>query len=293
MTADFVQLVVSGLATGAIYALVAMGFTLLWQTSATINFAQGEFVMLAAFAMLLLTGPGGLPLWLAFVLVMPLSALVLGGVFKRLVVDPVLPRGMLSLVIATIGLGIAAKNAVRAGVSAEAQPFPSLAPADPVRVLGVGFSLADLATLAVAFAAIGGLQMFLARTATGRRMQAAAQNPEAARVVGIDVERMALYTFGINGALAAVAALLAAPTYLAKFDMGETLGLYAFYAAIIGGFNQMRGALWGGLIVGVLANLCGAYISTAYRDAFVLGLLALVVMFRPEGLFGRVEERKV
>jgi branched-chain amino acid transport system permease protein len=154
-------------------------------------------------------------------------------------------------------------------------------------------SWADFGTLLLAGLIVFGLQQFLNRTITGRAMQAVAQNTESARVLGINVRRMVLYVFLINAVLAAVAALLVTPTYLAKFDMGETLGLKAFYAAIIGGFNNTRGALLGGVLVGVLENLTGAYLSPAYKEGVALMLFLLVIVVRPEGLLGKVEERKV
>jgi len=137
------------------------------------------------------------------------------------------------------------------------------------------------------------LQAFVARTVTGRAMQAVAQNTEAARVLGIDVKRMVLYTFLLNALLAVVAALLITPTYLAKFDMGDSIGQKAFFAAIVGGFNQTRGALVGGVLIGVLENLVGFYVSPAYKEGVALMLFLVVIMFRPEGLLGEPEERKV
>jgi branched-chain amino acid transport system permease protein len=124
-------------------------------------------------------------------------------------------------------------------------------------------------------------------------MQATAQNPTVARILGVPVERMVLLTFVINAALAAIASLLISPIYLAKFSNGETLGLTAFVAAIVGGFNQVRGAIVGGLIVGVMDNLAAAYVSAAYRQALPLALLVLIILFRPQGLLGRREERAV
>ena len=124
-------------------------------------------------------------------------------------------------------------------------------------------------------------------------MQATAQNPETARVLGVNIERMILYAFVINAILVTVAAMLVTPVYLAKFDNGASLGLIAFIAAIVGGFNQMRGALLGGLLIGVINNLTVAYLSAAYRDAIPLILLIVVILFKPEGLLGRREERTV
>jgi branched-chain amino acid transport system permease protein len=160
-------------------------------------------------------------------------------------------------------------------------------------LFGVTLSAADIGTFACAIALVLATQAFLARTVTGRAMQAVAQNTESAAVLGINVPRMIFYTFAINALLATAAALLVTPTYLAKFDMGEGLGNKAFFAAIIGGFNNSRGALLGGLIVGVCENLAAAYISPAYKDAVALVIFMVVILFKPQGLLGRKEERKV
>jgi branched-chain amino acid transport system permease protein len=289
---DFLQLLFSGCAIGSVYALAALGFTLLWQASGTLNFAIGEFVMLPAFAMLGFLALGW-PMSLAFPVTVILSVLVLGWGFKRVVVDPLLRYGMMPLVVATIGLSLMMRNGVRAGFSAEAHPFPSIFGEQIFALGGVTVSAGDLGTLVVALVIVLGLQTFLQKTVTGRAMQAVAQNTESATVLGINVKRMVLYTFGINAVLASSAALLVAPVYLAKFDMGMHLGLKAFLAAIIGGFNNSRGALLGGLIVGVGENLAGAYISPAYKDAVALVLFLVVIIFKPNGLLGKTEERKV
>ena len=289
---DFFQLFASGLATGSIYALAALGFTLLWQAAGTINFAQGEFVMLPAFMMLGFMALGA-PLAVGFVLACLVSVVVLGWAFKRSVVDPLLRFGIMPVVVATIGLSIAMRNGVRAAYSAEAHPFPGLFGDMLFRVAGVSITLADVGTLVVALLIVFATQAFLAKTVTGRAMQAVAQNTESASVLGINVPRMIFYTFAINAVLACSAALLVTNSYLAKFDMGEGLGTKAFFAAIIGGFNNSRGALLGGLIVGVSENLAAAYISPAYKDAVALVIFMVVILFRPQGLLGRKEERKV
>lgn len=289
---DFLQLLLSGMATGSIYALAALGFTLLWQASGTINFAQGEFVMLPAF-MMVAALHSGLPITLAFAISVMLSVLILGWGFKRGLVDPLFKYGMMPIVVATIGLSIAMRNAVRAGYSAEPQPFPQVFPDKVYEFAGVTVSASDIGTLVFAMLLVLVVQAFLSKTVTGRAMQAVAQNTESASVLGINVPRMIFYTFAINAVLAAAAALLVTPTYLAKFDMGEGLGTKAFFAAIIGGFNNSRGALLGGLIVGVCENLAAAYISAAYKDAVALVLFMAVILFKPQGLLGRKEERKV
>jgi branched-chain amino acid transport system permease protein len=290
--ASFIQLLVSGLATGAIYALIAVGFTLLWQTSQTINFAQGEFVMLPAFFILAAMNAGA-PFWLAALIGIALSIIVLGLMFKVIIVDPMLKYGVLPLVISTIALSIFLKEGAKVFYSSQAQPFPALVPATDVHVFEAVVSTQSLAVLAVAIVTVAALHLLLHKTRLGRRMQATAQNPTLARILGIPVQRMVLLTFLLNGALVALASILISPIYLAKFTNGETLGLAAFLAAIIGGFNQVRGAILGGVILGVLDNLSAAYISSQYRGAFPLLILIAIILWRPQGLLGRLEERTV
>ena len=290
--ASLIQLLVSGLATGAIYALIAVGFTLLWQTSQTINFAQGEFVMLPAFFILAAMN-WGTPFWLACLIGIALSVVVVGLVFKLIVVDPMLKHGVLPLVISTIALSLFLKEMVKDLYSSQAQPFPSLVPSTDIHVFGAVVSTQSLAVLAVAIVTVVTLNLLLNKTRLGRCMQATAQNPTLARILGIPVQRMVLYTFLINAVLVAIASILISPIYLAKFTNGETLGMAAFLAAIIGGFNQVRGAILGGIILGVLDNLSAAYLSSQYRAAFPLLILIVVILLRPQGLLGRVEERTV
>jgi branched-chain amino acid transport system permease protein len=289
---NLLDLLIAGLATGAIYALVAIGFTLLWQTSQTINFAQGEFVMLPAFLMLGAMHAGA-PFWLAVLVGTILSLVLLGLGFKTLLVDPMLRHGVLPLAIATMALSLGLKEAVKQFFSAEASPFPSIVPAGDVDILGRAVSLQSVGVFVVAIAAVIVLNTLLTRTSLGHQMQAAAQNPTVARIIGVPVERMILYAFLINAILVVLAALLITPIYLAKFSSGETLGLAAFIAAIVGGFNSVRGAIAGGLLIGVVDNLAAAYVSTQYRAAVPLILLIAIILFRPQGLLGRREERTV
>jgi len=204
-----------------------------------------------------------------------------------------LRHGVLPLAIATMALSIFLKESVKSFYSAEAQPFPALVPARDLHLGPVTVSLQDIATLAIAILAVALLQWFLAGTRTGRAMQATAQNPTVARILGVPVERMILLTFVINGAMVALASLLITPIYLAKFSSGEVLGQAAFIAAIVGGFNQVRGAIVGGLLLGVAENLAATYVSAQYRGALPLIILIVVILIRPQGLVGRAEERSV
>jgi branched-chain amino acid transport system permease protein len=290
--ASFIQLLVSGLATGAIYALIAVGFSLLWQTSQTINFAQGEFVMLPAFFVLASMNAGA-PFWLACLIGIALSIIILGVLFKVVIVDPMLKHGVLPLVISSIALALFLKETVKDFYSAQAQPFPSLLPSVDVHFFGAVVSTESLTILAIAIATVMALHLLLNKTRLGRMMQATAQNPTLAQILGIPVRRMVLYTFLVNAVLVAIASILISPIYLAKFTNGETLGMAAFLAAIIGGFNQVRGAILGGIILGILDNMSAAYLSSQYRAAFPLLILIVVILLRPQGLLGRLEERTV
>jgi branched-chain amino acid transport system permease protein len=290
---SFLQLLVSGLATGGIYALVAVGFSLLWQASQTINFAQGEFVMVPAFFVLVGMQQLGLPFPIAALLGIGVAAILLGLLFKRVIVTPMIQHGLLPLVVSTIALSIFMREAAKDFYSAQALGFPSLVAERDITIFGTVFSSQSLAVLGVALLVTAALHVFLQHTRLGRMMQATAQNRNVAIIIGIDVERMILLTFVINAVLCAIASILISPIYLVKFTNGETLGQAAFVAAIIGGFNQPRGAMLGGLLLGVLDNLCAAYLSAQYRAALPLFLLVIFILFRPQGLLGRVEERTV
>lgn len=291
--AEALQLFISGISTGAIYALAAIGFVLLWQTTGTINFAQGEFVMLPSLIMLAFVVFLDLPLWIGFFLTLVISGVLLGGVFKRVVVQPMIRHGVLPLIIATIALSILMRESSKEFFWNEAQPFPMPVPYVVYHLGDVTLTSYHVFCLGVAFTLVTFLQWFLAKTRTGRSMQAVAQNPDTAAILGIDVQRMISLTFLVNAALVTVAAILVTPIYLAKWDNGEAIGLTAFIAAIVGGFNQVRGAILGGILVGVLENFSAFYISTEYRAAFPLILLIAVILFRPYGLLGRPEERTV
>ena len=290
---QFLQVLLSGLATGSIYALAAIGFTLVWQAAQTVNFAQGEFVMLPAFFVLAAMSFFGLSFPVALLIGLALSLLILGLAFKKWIVEPILPHGGITLIIATMALGILLRESVKEFYSAEAQPFPSLFPNDPIDFFGAVLSLRDMLNLAFSLIIVVVLTLFLNRTRVGRCMQATAQNPAVAEILGVNVKRMILYAFLINAALATLACYLITPVYLAKFSNGETLGLIAFIAAIVGGFNQIRGALVGGLLIGVIDNLTATYITASYRAAVPLVLLIIIILIRPQGLMGTSEGRTV
>lgn len=284
------QLLVSGIALGGVYALVALGFVLLWQTTRTVNFAQGDFLTASAVGVLVLSAhlPGA-----RLVAVLGgflLAALVLGVVFHQAVVRPLVGRGFLPLVMATLLVAGLIRILAADFWSPEPQPFPSLVPGGILRVGGAILPVRDLWTILVAATAVAALSALLRWTAMGRAMRAVAQNRELARVLGIDTWRVTLVAFVVNALLAAVAAVLIAPLYYVTYDMGVELGLKAFYAAIIGGFNSLPGAVVGGVVVGVAETLSSAALAGQYRDAVVLLVLVALILWRPQGLLGTPEE---
>jgi len=287
---DVPQLFVAGVSIGSIYAMAAIGFVLLWQTSGTINFAQGEFVVLPAFVMVFFLTVLHVPFAVALPATVVVSILLLGLLVKKVLVERLLRMGVLPLVIATLGLSMLIRYSLQQFWTPLALPFPTIFPRAPIRAGGVIVSSEDLMNVLSAALVIGTLQLLIRRTKLGWAMQAVAQNRDLALILGINVSQLVGLTFMLNAALTAAAAVLIAPIYLVKYDIGIAIGLKAFYAAIIGGFNQIRGALLGGLLVGLVETYAGAYISNQFRDAFVLLILIGVLLLKPEGLWGVREE---
>ena len=281
---DFLQLFFSGLATGSIYALAALGFTLLWQASGTINFAQGEFVMLPAFMMLGFLA-AGFPLVISFAASCVLSVVVLGWMFKRGIVDPLFKYGMMPIVVATIGLSIAMRNAVRAGYSAEPQPFPNLFPDEVYNIAGVNISATDIGTFGFAMALVLATQAFLAKTVTGRAMQAVAQNTESASVLGINVPRMVTLTYGFGVALAALAGVMAAPIYQVSPLMGADIIIVVFAVVVVGGMGSIMGAIVTGFGLGLIEGLTKVFYPEA-SNTVIFVIMTIVLLLKPAGLFG-------
>ena len=246
--------------------------------------------MLPAFTMVLFLTVFRFPFAAALLATVLVSTLLLGFLVKEVLVARLLRMGVLPLVIATIGLSLLIRYSLQQFWTPLALPFPPLFSQVPMRLGTIILAWDELMNVLFAGAVVGALQLFITRTKLGWAMQAVAQNRTLAAVLGINVSRLVTLTFMLNAALTAVAAVLIAPVYLVKYDIGVGLGLKAFYAAIIGGFNQIRGAMLGGLLVGVVETFSAAYISSQFRDAFALAILIAVLLFKPEGLWGVKEE---
>jgi branched-chain amino acid transport system permease protein len=285
----FIQLTVSGIAIGAVYALVAIGFTLLWQASRTVNFAQGDFITVAAVFMYILMYMG-VPLPWALLASITLSAVIVGYIVKRGIIQPLMDRSHTTIIVATIALSFLASNSIGVFWTAQCKAFPRVFGMMPYRLGSIVLSRQHVWTIVIAVVLILVINLLIQKTKPGKAMQAVAQNRDAAKILGINISSVTTMVFVINAVIVAFAAMLIAPVYMLRYDMGAALGLKAFYAATIGGFNQIRGALLGGFLVGLIETFSSAYLSTEYREVFVLAVLISVILIRKEGLLG-TEER--
>jgi branched-chain amino acid transport system permease protein len=286
------QLVINGLAMGCIYALVALGFLLIYQAVGALNFAQGELVMLGGFLGISLAVGLKLPLLVAFLLTIALMALV-GWLFQRVAYYPLRDKPFVAVIISTVGVGIALRNGALLLWGPNPLSFPSLVSTEPLRLAGNMILPQHLFIIAVTLVLLVAQYLFFTRTALGHQLQATAQDAEMARLMGIPVSRMIAATFMLSAAMASVAGLLLAPVFFVTTDMGGMVMLKAFVASIIGGFGSIPGAIIGALFVGVMETFVAAYLSSAYKDAFAFLILILVLFVWPRGLFGEKISEKV
>jgi branched-chain amino acid transport system permease protein len=287
--AGVLQLFVGGCSVGIIYGVVAIGFVLLWQTSQTINFAQGEFVMVPMFVMVGLYVVWELPFWLSFILTLVAGG-VLGFLFQRFMIKKLLPGGVIVIVIATLGLSGFLRYGMQLAWTPQTLFFPEIFSTEPLEISGITLSAEEIFNIIIISALIIVLHLLIKKTKWGKAMQAVAQSRETATLMGINVTRIVMAVFILNSVLAGTAAIFAAPIYFVRYDIGIFFGVKAFIAAVIGGFNQIKGALVGGLAVGLAETFCAAYISSSYREAFTMILLMIVLLVKPEGILGVKEE---
>lgn len=286
---EFVQLLIGSVTSGILYGVVAIGFVLLWQTSQTINFAQGDFAMVPMFIMLGLFVVLGLPFWISFLITM-LACALMGYLFERLIVRKLWDGGVLVIIVGTLGLSGLLVNGVQLVATPLTLFFPPNFSQDPIEFWGLHFSPEDIWNVVIIAVLIMSLHFWIKKSRMGKAMQAMAQSRETAILMGIEVRNVIIMVFVLNSVIAGIAGVLAAPIYYVSYKVGGYLGIKAFMAAVIGGFNRIHGALVGGLAIGFAETFSAAYISTAYRDAFALVLLIIVLMVKPEGILGIKEE---
>jgi branched-chain amino acid transport system permease protein len=287
------QIVISGIAQGCIYGLIALGVVLIYKATETVSFAQGELMMLGAFLGLIVMSSLGFPFWLAFVgAVAAMGAF--GIVLERLVIRPILGQPAFSIVMLTIGIGYVARGAITMvpGLGTETHTL-AVPYKDQIWKLGtLVLNVEQMVIIAATLALSGVLYVVFRYSKVGVAMQAASQNQIAAYYMGIPVKRLNGLVWGLAAAVAAIAGLLLAPITFVHANMGF-IGLKAMPAAVVGGFGSLPGALVGGLVIGVVEALAGFYLPEGFKDiaAYVVVLIMLVV--RPSGLFGDKLRKKV
>ncbi len=290
---QFLQLVISGIAQGCIYGLIALGFVLIYKATETVNFAQGELMMLGAFGGLAGMTMFGFPFWLAVVAAIAAMALF-GVVLERVVIRPILGQPAFSIVMLTFGIGYVARGLITMipGIGTETHTLP-VPYKDQVWKLGALVLSAEHLTVIIVTAVLcAGLYAMFRFSKLGIAMQAASQNQLAAYYMGIPVKRLNGLAWGLAAAVAAVAGLLLAPITFVHANMGF-IGLKAFPAAVVGGFGSLPGAIVGGLIIGVIESLSGFYLPEGFKDIAAYIVVLIMLMVRPNGLFGEKLRKKV
>jgi branched-chain amino acid transport system permease protein len=287
---QFLQQIFSGLATGSIYACVALALVMIYRATDLVNFAQGEMAMFSTYIAWTLVN-AGLPFWAAFLITLVVS-FVGGVVIERVLIRPVENAPVLAAVIVTIALLLIFNSTAGWLYSYTVQDFPSPFPDRPV--FGALITTRDLGVIAVTLVMLAMLFLFFRFTATGLAMRAAAQNPESARLCGIPVGRMLAIGWGLAAAIGATAGIMVAPVLFLDPNMMGGVLIYAFAGALLGGIGSPVGAVVGGLIVGVTENLVGTYlIASQLKLTVAFALIILVLVFKPNGLFGTAIVRRV
>lgn len=289
---QILQYTLSGLSTGAIYALIGIGFSIIYNATGIINFAQGEFVMLGGLLTLSSLDLLKLPLWLAIPCAIAASTVV-GVLFERLAIRPLRRPTPINLVIITIGGSILIRGLAMLLWGKDTHTIPPFSGDTPIAVGGATILPQHLWILAITLMIILINKLYFYHTISGKAMRACSYNRRAAGLVGIDVRRMVMFSFIISSAMGAVAGIIIAPLTMTSYDVGVMLGLKGFCAAIIGGMSSGVSTVIGGLILGVLESLGAGLISSGYKDAIAFIILLLILFIRPQGLFGKADSERV
>ncbi len=289
--AEFLQFAFSGLTVGAIYALVALGFTLIYNASDVINFAQGEFVMLGGMVTVFALA-AGVPLPLAALMAVIVAAIV-GLALYKLAIAPARGASAVTLIIITIGASILLRGVASLVFDKNFHSLPPFAGSKPFMVGGAAVLPQSVIVLFGAGVIVLALWLFMTRTLTGKAIMATAANRLAARLVGINTGAMVGLSFAVSAAIGAVGGILAAPITLTSYDVGTLLALKGFAAAMLGGMGNPLGAVVGGLTIGLLEAFGAGYISSSYKDAIAFIVILAVLFVMPQGLFGRARVERV
>ena len=288
---QFLQFLFSGLTEGAVYAMVALGFTIIYNASDVVNFAQGEFVMLGGMVTFF-ANAAGVPLPLAALLAI-FVAMLAGLALNKFAIEPARGASVVNLIIITIGASIFIKGLAQLVFDKRFHRFPAFSGDEPIRVLDATILPQSLWVLAGACAIFAGLWLFFARTLTGKAITAVASNRLAADLVGISTRRMMALSFALSAAIGAIAGILITPISPTSVEVGTLLALKGFSGAMLGGMGNPLGAVAGGLLLGIAEKLSAGYISTNYKDAVAFIVIILTLLVWPTGLFGKAKVDRV
>jgi len=286
------QYLITGITVGSIYAMVAVGFNIIYNVTEIINFAQGEFVMLGGLTMISLHVGLGLPLIAAFPATIIIVTLV-GMLLDRLAISPIRQPTVLSLIIATIAASILLKGTAMFIWGKDPYDLPAFSGRNPINFLGAVIQPQYFWVIGFLILTVIVLTLFFEKTILGKAMSACADNPDAASLVGINVKQMILLSFALSAAIGAVAGIVVTPISLMEYDRGAMLAVKGFGAAVLGGLGSFPGAVIGGLILGAIESLGAGLISSGYKDAFALIVLMFVLFYKPSGIFGDIEVSKI
>ena len=289
--AEFLQFAFSGLTVGAIYALVALGFTLIYNASDIINFAQGEFVMLGGM-ITVFAALAGVPLPVAALIAIAVTTGV-GLALHRFAIEPARGASPVALIMITIGASVFLRGVAQIVFDKRFHSLPPLFGNDPIKFGGAAILPQSLVVLAGAAVIVILLWLFIERTLLGKAVIATAANRLAARLIGVNTRRIIEFSFAISAVIGAIAGILITPIALTSYDAGTLLALKGFAAAMLGGIGSPLGAVVGGLIIGMIEALCAGYISSSYKDAAAFLIILIVLVAMPQGLFGRVKVERV
>lgn len=285
------QFIFSGLTVGAVYALVALGFTIIYNASDVVNFAQGEFVMLGGM-ITVFTFEAGLPLPLAALIAILVTSAV-GVALNKLAIEPARGAPVVSLIIITIGASILIRGAAQIVFDKQLHRLPSFSGDEPIHMLGATILPQSLWVIGGALLVFVGLYLFFTRTLTGKAVLATANNRLAAQLVGINTGFMMTLSFALSAAIGALAGVLVTPITLVGYDIGVALALKGFAAAMLGGMGNPKGALAGGLLLGLFEALTAGYISSQYKEAVAFIVILAVLFVMPQGIFGEKKTERV
>jgi len=286
------QQLLNGLVLGSVYALVAVGYSMVWNILEFINFAHGEVYMVGAYVAVLLVTATGVPLPIAILAGMVASA-VLGVIMERLAYRPLRGTAKINLLVSAIGVSLLLQNMAQLIWSARPRVFHTALLDHSIKVGGISINYQQIFIVTMAVLLMLAVQAWIKRTMMGKALRASAQDFEAAQLMGIYTNRVVAVTFALGSALGGAAGILVGPLYLVYPTMGSLAGLKAFTAAVLGGMGNIMGAMIGGLLLGIIENLAAGYISSGYRDAISFAILIIVLLFLPAGLLGRSVKEKV